>query len=232
MSTTSIRREQSRHTAGSVLVCSWAMVSIALSVAATGAWAQSSSPDPAKPAGCIGIVTPAVEGVPGNATDAGNGVRDLVVSYLQGLTVKPVALDAKLALLAGEEAKQKGCESLLIATVRRKSSSRGLIKALAQAAGTSSYSLPYGGSAASGVARAATTTGLQTVSSLAQTTKAKDEISLDYRMQSADGHVLFGPRTERQTAKSDGEDLLTPVVARAAEAIARNVAPQAAQKPQ
>jgi hypothetical protein len=225
----SIRRKHSRHIAASVFALSCgAMVGVALSVAAAGAWAQSGSAAPAKPAACIGIITPTVEGVPGTAADAGNGVRDLMASYLQGSPLKPMVLDAKLALLAGEEAKQKGCESLLIATVRRKSSGRGLIKALGQMAGTSSYSLPYGGSAASSVARAATTTGLQAVSTLAQSTKAKDEISLEYRLQSADGHVLFGPRTERQTAKTDGEDLLTPVVARAAEAIARNAAPQAA----
>jgi hypothetical protein len=103
-------------------------VGIALSLAATGAWAQSSSPDPAKPAGCIGIVTPAVEGVPGSAADAANGARDLIASYLHGPTLNPVVLDAKLQSLAAEEAKQKGCESLLITSVRRKSSSRSLMK--------------------------------------------------------------------------------------------------------
>ena len=45
----------------------------------------------------------------------------------------------------------------------------------------------------------------------------------EYRLQSASGQIQFGPKTETQTAKTDGEDLLTPVVRRAAEAIvARN----------
>ena len=100
------------------------------------------------------------------------------------------------------------------------------MKALGQAAGTASWNLPYGGSAASGVARAGTSAGLQTVSSLAQSTKAKDEISFEYRLQTADGQTLLGPKTENQKAKADGEDLLTPVVTRATEFIVAATAPK------
>ena len=173
-----------------------------------------------KESACIAIMAPTLEGVPGNAADAANGVRDLIASYLQGPTIKVVVLEAKLPTLAAEEAKQKGCDSLLITTVRRKSSSRTFLKALGQAAGTSSYSLPYGSSSiGSTIARAGTTAGLQTASSVAQSTKAKDELSLEYRLQAPDGTVQFGPKTEKRAAKTDGEDLLTPVVTRAAEAI-------------
>ena len=72
---------------------------------------------------------------------------------------------------------------------------------------------------ASATARAGAVGGLQAVSSLAESTKAKDEVRLEYKLQSADGQTEFGPKTETQTAKTDGEDLLTPVVTRAAEAI-------------
>jgi len=182
--------------------------------------AQAAASNQSQQTACIAIVTPTVEGVPGSASDAAKGVSDLIASYLQGPTMKPLVLEAKLPVLAAEEAKQKGCEPLLIAGVRRKSGGgHGFMKALSQAAGTSSYSLPYGGSAASTVARAGASAGLQTVSSLAQSTKAKDEVSFEYRLQSADGKVEFGPKTERRTAKTDGEDLLTPLVQSAAEAI-------------
>jgi hypothetical protein len=196
------------------------VLAVAVMVAFIGIWGQSAPSDQPKQAGCIAVMTPALEGVPGNAADAASGVRDLIASYFQGPRIKAVALEAKLLSLAAEEAKQKGCESLLITSVRRKSSSHSLLKALGQAAGSSSYNLPYGsGSVASTVARAGTSAGLQTVSSVAQSTKAKDELSLEYRLQSADGKVQFGPKTERRTAKTDGEDLLTPVVTRAAEVI-------------
>lgn len=174
----------------------------------------------AKQTACIAVMAPTLEGVPGNAVDAANGVRDLIASYLQGPGIKAITLEAKLPSLAAAEAGQKGCGSLLITSVRRKSSNRKLLKALGQAAGSSSYSLPYGGSSVgSTMARAGTTAGLQTASSMAQSTRAKDELSLEYRLQSADGKVQFGPKTEKRTAKTDGEDLLTPTVTRAAEAI-------------
>lgn len=183
-------------------------------------WAQSNQTEQPKQPACIAIMMPTVEGVSGSAVDAAKGLSDLMASYLQGPSIKAVVLEAKLPSLASEEAKQKSCEPLLIASLHRKSGGHGLMKAFGQAAGTASWSLPYGGgSAASTVARAGTTAGLQTVSSLAQSTKARDEISLEYQLQSTDGKVQFGPKTERRTAKTDGEDLLTPLVAQAAQTI-------------
>lgn len=194
-------------------------IGFAAATLTVAAWAQSTSSDSTKKT-CIAVFSPAVEGVPGSAADAAKGVGDLIASYLQGPTMKAVVLEAKLPSLAAEEAQQKGCEPLLITSVHRKSGGgHGFMKALGQAAGTASWNLPYGGSAASSVARAGTAAGLQTVSSLAQSTKAKDELSFEYRLQSADGKVQFGPRTDKRTAKTDGEDLLTPVVEHAAETI-------------
>ncbi|HZQ24871.1 MAG TPA: hypothetical protein VFA89_18935 [Terriglobales bacterium] len=196
---------------------------VALAILVTGipgTWAQSDPVPQPRAVACIAIMTPTVDGVPGSAVDAAKGVSDLIASYLQGPSLKTVVLEAKLPSLAAEEAKQKNCEPLLITSVHRKSGGHSLMKAFGQAAGTASWNLPYGGgSAASTVARAGTTAGLQTVSSLAQSTKAKDEISFEYRLQSTDGHIQFGPRTEHRTAKADGEDLLTPVVEHAAENI-------------
>lgn len=168
---------------------------------------------------CIAIVMPVVQGMPGNAGDVAAGVRDLIANYLSGPSTKVVTLDARLPSQAVEEARQKGCEPLLYATVARKSGGSRLTKAFGQAAGSSSWYLPGGGSVASAAARAAAAGGLQAASSLATSTKAKDEVRLEYRLQSAAGQVQFGPRNESQTATADGEDVLTPVVMRAAEAI-------------
>ena len=177
---------------------------------------------PAEKAGtrCIAIVIPTVQGISGNAADAAGGVRDLMAKYLSGPSLKAVVLEALLASQAADEAKEKGCEPLLLVTFTRKPGGRGgLTRALGRAAGASSWNLPGGGSVASATARAGAVGGLQAVSSLAESTKAKDEVRLEYKLQSADGQTEFGPKTETQTAKTDGEDLLTPVVTRAAEAI-------------
>jgi hypothetical protein len=168
---------------------------------------------------CIAIVMPVVQGVPGNALDAASGVRDLIAGYLSGPKSKVIALEARLQSQAIDEAKEKGCEPLLFVTVTHKSGGKGFLKALGKGAGASSFYVPGGGTVAAVAARAATAAGLQTASSLAASTKARDQIRLEYRLQSATGQIELGPKTEEQTAKVDGEDLLTPVVSRAAEAI-------------
>jgi hypothetical protein len=91
---------------------------------------------------CIAIVAPALEGIPGNAQEAGAGVRDVIVSYLTGPSVKVITLEAKLASQAREEAKQKGCEPLLFTKVTRKTSGGKVLKALGHAANTTSWQLP------------------------------------------------------------------------------------------
>jgi len=174
--------------------------------------------DPPRPS-CIAVVMPTVQGVPGNAEEAASGVRDLIIKYLTGPSVKLVALESRLPSQAAEEAKAKGCEPVLYTGVTRKTGGGRFAKALGQAAGNSSYFIPGGGTAASAAVRAGAAAGLQTASSLAASTKAKDAMRLEYRLQSASGQVEFGPKTESQTASADGEDLLTPVVMRAAEAI-------------
>jgi hypothetical protein len=185
--------------------------------AATSLSAQS--PKAAK-SNCIAIASPTVQGAPGNAAETANGVRELIASYLSGPSSKVVALDAKLPSQAREEANQKGCEPLLFVTVTRKTASgHGILKALGHGAAASSWRLPGGSTAASTTASVGAAVGLQAASSMAASTKSKDEVRLEYRLESANGQIQFGPTTETQTAKTDGEDLLTPVVARAAEAI-------------
>lgn len=162
---------------------------------------------------------PSVQGVPGNAEEAATGVRDLLAKYLTGPSLKMVVLDSRLASQAVAEAKEKGCEPILVSALTRKSGGGGLRRALGQAAGASSWYLPGGATAGSAAARAAASVGLQTAASLAASTKTKDEMRLEYRLESAAGEVRFGPKTETQKASADGEDLLTPIVMRAAEAI-------------
>ena len=182
-------------------------------------WADDPAVAQKARADCIAIVTPTMQGMSGSAADAASGLRDLIAKYLNGPSLKIVSLEALLPSQAAGEAKQKGCEPLLIVTLTRKSGGRGLAKALGQAASASSWRVPYGGSAASAAANAGAAGGLQAASSIAQSTRAKDEVRFEYRLQSISGQIQFGPKTETQTAKIDGEDLLTPVVARAAEAI-------------
>jgi hypothetical protein len=195
-----------------------AYVAVGIAIAPDGSQ-ESVSAAPPSTVGCVAVAMPTVQGVPGSAAEAAVGVRDLIVSYLTGPSLKVVVLESRLASEAAIEAKQQGCEPLLVSTLTRKSGGKLLMKTLGHAAGAAAWMVPGGGSVAAAAAQAATAAGLQTVSVLASSTKAKDEVRLEYRLQSAAGQVQFGPKTERQRATTDGEDLLTPVVMRAAEAI-------------
>jgi hypothetical protein len=59
---------------------------------------------------------------------------------------------------------------------------------------------------------------------LAASTRAKDELRLEYKLASANGTAQLVSKTEKTKAEADGVDLLTPLVDRAAETIAAAVA--------
>jgi hypothetical protein len=193
-------------------------VGVAVLLSAAGGVASADSFGQLNPS-CIAVAMPSVQGVPGSAEDAAAGVRDLMTKYLSGPSIKVLALESRLSSQAAEEAKQKGCEPILFTSVARKTGGGKLARALGQAAGSSSWYLPGGSTVATAAARAGAAAGLQTASALASSTKAKDEMRVDYRLQSATGQVQFGPRSETRTASVDGEDLLTPIVTRAAETL-------------
>jgi hypothetical protein len=126
----------------SIIVCAVIMI-VAASISTIAA--DFIPPIAPLASGCIAIVMPTVEGMPGNAADLAAGVRDLIVRYLNGPSTRVVPLEALLPSQAVEEARLKGCEPLLFASVTRKSGGSKLTKAFSQAAGNSAWYLPGGG---------------------------------------------------------------------------------------
>ena len=181
--------------------------------------------NPVKPAGvCIAIMAATVTGVEGNAAEAGGALRDLLVSFLTGPSLQPVGLEARIRVQAMEEAKQKGCAYIVTTTAARKrGGSNDFGRVLGQAAGNAAWYIP-GGSGAAAAARAVGAGTARALGDLAATTKAKDEMRLEWTVTSLGAPArTVGPRSEKLKASSDGEDLLTPLVQRAAESIAETV---------
>jgi hypothetical protein len=179
------------------------------------------APPPQAPGkACIALLLPSVEGVD-DATAVATSVRSLFESYLTGPSLQSVMLDAKLASQANEEARQKECPRILTVTVSRKAGSTGPSKAgaIARAAGTTAGYVPIpsvGGAIAAGAAEG----GAVAVSDLAYQTHAKDEVTMSYKVVTADGATIMPLKTGSAKAKSNGEDLLTPLIAKASEAVA------------
>ena len=188
--------------------------------AATVASAQDAAPAAAADAPCIAIVLPSVQGVEGSATQVAEGLRELLTSYLTGPTLRTITLEARLPSLATEEAKQKGCGHVLTTTFTRKAGGGGGFgRALGRAAGTAAWHMPYGYGAGSAVARGAAVAAAEAVGTVASSTKAKDEMKMDYRLTPLGGSGRPVAKSEKTKAQTDGEDIVTPLVEKAAEGI-------------
>jgi hypothetical protein len=181
---------------------------------------QTPSQAPAPGKVCIALLLPSVEGVD-NATAVASSVRSIFESYLTGPSLQSVMLDAKLASQASEEAKQKECPRILMVTVNRKAGSTGPSKAgaIARAAGTTAGYIPIPGGIGGAVAAGAAEGGAVAVSDLAYHTNAKDEITMTYKIMTADGATVMPLKTDSRKAKSNGEDLLTPLIEKASNAV-------------
>lgn len=197
------------------------MVALVLAVVVSLPMSQQ-IPASAQPAPeCIGIIMPAVKGGDGSAAQAGAAAQDVFVSYLNGPSLKAIPLDARLTSHGLEEARLKACGRVLIVTMTRKSSGGGgsrLGRIVGQAGSTAAWHLP-GGSAGAAAARSAAAATSRAVEDLASGTRAKDEMRIEWKLVAAANGKPAGSGSEKAKAESDGEDLLTPLVHKIAEAI-------------
>lgn len=186
---------------------------------------DSASSAPAVTQICLAPAT--VEAVP-NGVDPLAAVRDAFTSFLTGPTLSVQPLNARLQSQVREEAKLAGCGFLLLTKIKhqRKSGGGGILGkmvggAVQQGAWavTGSVAGSVVGQVAAGAAAGAASTA---VNDYAMNSKQTDELTLSYRLESGSGKVLV-EKSEKRKAEADGEDLLTPLAQKAAEAIAEAV---------
>jgi hypothetical protein len=207
-----------RHVIGIFFVSLWMATPAPAGAAAPR---QDASAAPAPP--CVAIMLPSVKGVTGQSDEAAGAVRDLLASYLTAPAFKTVALDAKLAALAMSEAREKGCANVVTMTVTGKQGGGSRFGGLGRLAGqTVGSAAPYlgGGSAAGAIARGAAIGTTQALASMASNTKARDELKLEFTVQTTDNAVRVPKTTHEAKAQSDGEDIVTPVIEKVATQIA------------
>lgn len=170
----------------------------------------------------ICLLPTAVEG--GSNTAAGvDAVRESFASFLSGPSLTSEPLRARLESQAREEARQAGCPFLLVTRmelVKKRSGGSVLGQVAAGAARQGAWeAASRSGGTAGRIAGSAAYGGLNTtVNRYVSTIRNKDELTLAWRLETADGTALVDER-EKKSARSDGEDLLTPLVQRAAEQI-------------
>lgn len=171
----------------------------------------------------IGIAIPkasfTAEGVD-NAQIAA-GLREMIAGYFKGTSVEVVSLESRLPQALAEEAKEKGCFFVLQTVVQQKKGGGGFA-AFKSVAPVLSSVVPMAGvtgSTAGIVAGTIAQTAIYTAANIASTTKAKDQFTFDYNLISTDDNSIKVKNSMKAKAKADGEDILSPMVEKMAEAV-------------
>lgn len=150
------------------------------------------------------------------------GIRDAVAGYFQGTNVEIIPLEANLPQALSNEAKQKGCTYILNVAVSQKKGGGGFGKMFAAVAPIVSNVVPMAGMAggiAGSVASSVAQTAVMSASQISSTTKSKDTITLEYSLMMTENGAVKNSNSIKAKAKSDGEDVLSPMMEKMAEAI-------------
>ena len=175
---------------------------------------------PAKPPGVVrvGVVLPKVQGGAGNTAQIADAARNLLADNLNGPTLEVLMLNSRASAQSIQEARLGECDYVVFSTLtHKKGGSGGLfgqtLNNVANAA-ASTY-IPD----ANPVSSAAANGALQTAADYAATVQARDEMRLDYKLQAVGSPSPALEKSAKQKAQEDGQDLMTPLIEGAAEAI-------------
>jgi hypothetical protein len=164
----------------------------------------------------VGILLPKVaatgEGM--NSASLAEAARTTMVGALSGPTLEVVMLEARQPQQIEIEARQKECDYILSADLTHKRGGGSGLGGMLKKAAPLANAISYGSSSAS----TAAAVGVYTAANVASSIKAKDELSLDSRLQTLNGTVVL-TNSQRAKAKSDSEDLLSNVINQAANVV-------------
>ena len=154
----------------------------------------------------IGLVKPKVQVSSGDTAQASEAIRTLLSEYLSGPTLQVTLLEARLPDQFEEEARRAGCDYILSTEVVHSRGASG--SSLGRALGNFGGYVPAKDAITSLVLSGA----MRTAADVASSVKAKDEMKLEFRLQQAGASMPSLTRTVKGRARSDGEDILTPLI--------------------
>ena len=169
-----------------------------------------------KRAGVIRIGVVAVK--PGNVAEGMNpqqlalAVQNTLMENLKASNVEAIPIEGTGGIQA--EAQQKDCDYLVFANVSHKKGGGGFGGFMNSAAGKVASNVGYGSGTAAVVA-----TNTVVAATVAQNIKAKDEMTLDVRLERPGATTSTFAQQYKGKAKSGGEDIITPLVQQAAQAM-------------
>lgn len=177
---------------------------------------------------CIAIAPPKAQLGQATGQDIAIPVQNMLVSYLSGPMLEVIPLQSRLPAQLKAEAKQHGCEQMLITNVKYKKK-KNFGKAFSIGAGVLSSVIPYaGGGVGSYVATAAAANAANSVANAQMQQEAMESISaaqgnirkgdsilLDYELKEIGKRKALAKNKFDAKASEDGEDLLLPLIEQA-----------------
>ncbi len=177
----------------------------------------------------IGVAPPDAQLGQGNnaGADYSTPIRNAEVALMSGPAVEIAALDSHVAMQLQAEAQQKQCDYILFSSVVVKHASRGGFGRFAKMGSMAASMTPMGGmargmggavaasaasAAASAAAQAAQQQALNQLSGFNGQIKSKDDVTVQYQLTATGQTSALLQDSLKAKAKSDGEDVLTPLL--------------------
>ncbi len=173
----------------------------------------------------IGLVLPKVQMSSGDTAQAAEALRSNLASYLKTPGVEVILLSARLASAAADEARQSECDYVLNVSMSVKKGGGGSMfgRAIGNIAGSAAGHIPGGGSATTGAARSAAIGGVYTTATIVSSIKAKDEVTLEYKLEPTNQASKSLANSAKAKASRDGEDVVTGLIEKAASEVVATV---------
>lgn len=188
----------------------------------------------------IGVAPPDAQLGQGNnaGADYSTPIRNAEVALMSGPAIEIAALDSHVPMQLQAEAQQKQCDYILLSSVAVKHSSGGGFGKFAKFGGVAASMTPVagmahgmGGAAAASAASVAASAAAQSaqqqvVSQLAGFNgqiKSKDEVTVQYQLVQTGQNAPVVQNSLQGKAKSDGEDVLTPLLQQTANTVLTQV---------
>ena len=175
--------------------------------------ASPAAPQTPKPPIRLGISLPKVAlGQTQARNDEAAALQTLIASNLASKNIEVVTLGALSSPLSAVEVAEKHCDYVLSVGLSQKKSGGGM--GFLRSAAPLSSMIPAIGVATKAsalVTQVAARASLQSIEALARSTKANNEVTLDYRLASIGGNELLS-KAEKAKAQTDGQDVITAMV--------------------
>jgi hypothetical protein len=154
-----------------------------------------------------------------NTGELAAAVQNTLGEYLKGTNIELIPLEAKLASAINTEAAQKECDFVLLLNASHKKGKSGGFggmfgKVIAPAVGQTG--IGHTGSTAGNIAGQIATQAIISAGSISANVKSKDEITLAVKLQKTNAPDVLNKEFKAK-AKSDGEDIISPLIEQIAE---------------